>query len=245
MSSMAASMTTTVVGSPYVYLIAQHLDFTGVRLGKNTLHDSDLDFTFRDEPMPARRLSFSVDALSDRGVILPLEDLFNRLDMEKAMSITNSVVAIYGTHVQAEHAIKELQEAGVDMKSLSIAAKVTHTNEHVVGYYDAGDRMKYWDKMGAFWGGFWGLLFGSGFFLIPGLGPILVAGPLVAWTIAGLEGAAVVGGVSAVGAGLVSIGIPKDSVLKYEVALKTDKFLLVVHGTEDPVAKAKNDHCRN
>jgi len=160
--------------------------------------------------------------------------------MEKAMSITNSVVAIYDTHEQAERAIKELQEAGVDMKSLSIAGKDTHTDEHVVGYYNTGDRMKRWGKIGAFWGGFWGLLFGSGMFLIPGLGPILIAGPLVAWIIAGLEGAVVVGGVSALGAGLVSIGIPKDSVLKYEVALKTDKYLLVVHGTEDAVTNAKN-----
>ncbi len=156
------------------------------------------------------------------------------------MSITNSVVAVYDTHAQAEHAIKELHEAGVDMKSLSIAGKDTHTDEHVVGYYNAGDRMKYWGKVGAFWGGFWGLLFGSGLFLIPGVGPILVAGPLVAWIIAGLEGAAVVGGVSAIGAGLVSIGIPKDSVLNYEVALKTDKFLLIVHGAEDAVSKAKS-----
>jgi len=69
---------------------------------------------------------------------------------------------------------------------------------------------------------------------------ILVAGPLVAWIVAGLEGAVVVGGVSAVGAGLVSIGIPKDSVLKYDVALKTDKFLLVIHGTPDAVDKAKD-----
>ena len=162
------------------------------------------------------------------------------LKREKAMSITNSVVAIYDTHEQAERAIKELQEGGVDMKSLSIAGKDTHTDEHVVGYYNTGDRMKRWGKMGAFWGGFWGLLFGSGMFFIPGLGPILVAGPLVAWIIAGLEGAVVVGSVSALGAGLVSIGIPKDSVLKYEVALKTDKYLLVVHGTEDAVDNAKN-----
>jgi uncharacterized membrane protein len=160
--------------------------------------------------------------------------------MEKTMSITNSVVAIYDTHEQAENAIKELQQAGIDMKSLSIAARNTHTDEHVVGYYNAGDRMKYWGKVGAFWGGFWGLLFGSAAFVIPGLGPILVAGPLVAWIVSGLEGAAVVGGVSAVGAGLVSIGIPKDSVLKYEVALKTDKFMLVVHGTPDEVAKAES-----
>jgi uncharacterized membrane protein len=161
-------------------------------------------------------------------------------NMENTMNATNSVVAIYDTHERAEHAIKELQEAGVDMKSLSIAGRDAHTDEHVVGYYNAGDRMKYWGTVGAFWGGFWGLLFGSAAFAIPGLGPILVAGPLVAWIIAGLEGAAVVGGVSAVGAALVSIGIPKDSVLKYEVALKTDKFLLIVHGTPDAVAKARD-----
>jgi len=125
-------------------------------------------------------------------------------------------------------------------KLIEMCIRDRHTDEHVVGYYNAGDRMMRWGKIGAFWGGFWGLLFGSGLFLIPGLGPILVAGPLVAWIIAGLEGAAVVGGVSAVGAGLVSIGIPKDSVLKYEVALKTDKYLLVVHGTEDAVDNAKN-----
>jgi heat induced stress protein YflT len=155
------------------------------------------------------------------------------------MSSVNCVVAICDSHEQAEQAIKELQVAGVDMKSISIAARDTHTDEHVVGYYNAGDRMKYWGKVGAFWGGFWGLLVGSALFAIPGLGPILVAGPLVAWIVAGLEGAAVVGGVSAIGAGLVSIGIPKDSVLKYEVALKTDKFMLLVHGTPEVVAKAK------
>lgn len=156
------------------------------------------------------------------------------------MTPINSVVAIYDTHEQAELAIKRLQEGGVDMKTLSIAARNTHTDEHVVGYYTAGDRMKYWGKVGAFWGGFWGLLFGSAAFAIPGIGPILVAGPLVGWIIAGLEGAAVVGGVSAVGAGLVSIGIPKDSVVKYDMALKTDKYVLIVHGTPDEVTKAKD-----
>jgi uncharacterized membrane protein len=155
------------------------------------------------------------------------------------MSIGDSIVATYDTHEQAEQAIKELQQSGIDMKSLSIAGKDTHTDEHVVGYYNVGDRMKRWGTVGAFWGGFWGLLFGAGMFAIPGLGPILVAGPLVAWIVAGLEGAVVVGGVSAFGAGLVSIGIPKDSAIKYEVALKTDKYLLIVHGTRDAVEKAR------
>ncbi len=156
------------------------------------------------------------------------------------MSAVDSVVAIYPTHQEAERAVKMLQEAGVDMKTLSIAAKDTHTEEHVVGYYNAGDRMKYWGKLGVLWGGFWGLLFGSAMFVLPGLGPILVAGPLVAWIVAGLENAVIVGGVSALGAGLVSIGIPHDSVLQYETALATDKFLLIVHGSFTEVERARN-----
>jgi len=165
--------------------------------------------------------------------------LIDPKNREKAMSATNSVVAVYDSHDQAERAVKALQQAGVDMKSLSIAGRGTHTDEQVVGYYNAGDRMKYWGTVGAFWGGFWGLLFGSALFTIPGIGPVLVAGPLVSWIVAGLEGAVVVGGVSAVGAGLVSIGIPKDSVIKYEAALKTDKFLLIVHGSRDAVYGAR------
>jgi hypothetical protein len=79
-----------------------------------------------------------------------------------------------------------------------------------VGYYNTGDRMKYWGKLGAFWGGFWGLLFGSAFLAIPGIGPVLLAGPLVAWIVGALEGAVLVGGVSAIGAGLYGMGIPKE-----------------------------------
>ena len=84
------------------------------------------------------------------------------------------------------------------------------------------------------------MLFGSAFFVIPGIGPLLVAGPLVAWIVGALEGAVVVGGLTAVGAGLYSIGIPKDSIVNYETAIKTDKYLLLVHGTASDVAKAKD-----
>ena len=156
------------------------------------------------------------------------------------MSKVNSVVAIYHTHTEADQAVKELQRGGVDMHKLSIVGKGYHTDEQVVGYYNTGDRMKYWGKIGAFWGGFWGLLFGSAFFMIPGLGPILAAGPVVAWIVGALEGAVAVGGLSALGAGLYSMGIPKDSIVKYETALKTDQFVLIAHGTAAEVAKAKD-----
>jgi uncharacterized membrane protein len=155
------------------------------------------------------------------------------------MNKNNSIVAIYPSHTSAETAVKELQQSGFDMKKLSIVGRDYHTDEHVVGYYNAGDRMKYWGKLGAFWGGFWGLLFGSAFFFIPGVGPLMLAGPLVGWLVGALEGAVVVGGTSALGAALFSIGIPKDSILQYETALKTDKFVVIAHGSADDVAQAQ------
>ena len=114
-----------------------------------------------------------------------------------------------------------------------------HTEEHPVGYYNTGDRMKYWGKLGAFWGGLWGFLFGAAFFWIPGIGPLVVAGPIVSWIVGALEGAVVVGGVSVLGAALYSIGIPKDSIVKYEAAIKSGKFLLLAHGTMADVSNAR------
>ena len=156
------------------------------------------------------------------------------------MAEHNAVIGIFDSHIKAEASIKELQRAGFDMKKLSIVGKDYHTEEHVVGYYNAGDRMKVWGKLGAFWGGFWGLLFGSALFFVPGIGPLIVFGPLVGWIVAALEGAVVVGGLGALAAALYSIGIPRNSSVKYETALKSDKFLVIAHGSSDEVAKAKS-----
>jgi len=156
------------------------------------------------------------------------------------MSKENVAVAIFNTHIEAENAVKELQKSGFDMMKLSIVGKDYHTEQQVVGYYHTGDRMKYWGKLGAFWGGLWGILFGAAFFWVPGIGPLVVAGPLVSAIIGGLEGAVAVGGLTALGAGLYSLGIPKDSVINYETSIKSDKFLLVVHGSGDEMGKAKD-----
>ncbi len=153
---------------------------------------------------------------------------------------SNAVVGIFDSHVQAETSIKELQLAGFDMKRLSIVGKDYHTEEHVVGFYNSGDRMKLWGKRGAFWGGFWGMLFGSALFVVPGLGPLIVFGPLVGWIIGAMEGAMVVGGFGILAAGLYSIGIPKNSCLQYETAVRSDKFLVIAHGAEAEAAKAKS-----
>ena len=151
----------------------------------------------------------------------------------------DAAIAVYETHAEAEASLKELQRCGFDMKRLSIMGKDFHTEEHVVGYYNSGERMKRWGKTGAFWGGIWGILFGSALFLVPGFGPVVVAGPLVANIIAGLEGAAVLGGLGAIGAGLYGSGIPKDSVVEYEEAVKAGQFVLLIQGTAQEVERAR------
>ena len=151
----------------------------------------------------------------------------------------DSVIATFETHLLAEAAVRKLQHSGFDMTTLSIVGKGYHTDAQVVGYFNAGDRMLYWGANGAFWGGLWTILFGTAVFTVPGFGPLLVAGPMTSWVVAALEGAALTGGLSAIGAALFSVGIPQDSILKYETSLKAGKFLMVVHGTPEDVARAE------
>jgi hypothetical protein len=169
-----------------------------------------------------RHCTASVE-VKDRLTILPPQTREAHMPWHQdtrrdTMAAHNAVVGIYTTHTEAEAAVKALQQAGFNMQKLSIVGKDYHTEEHVIGYYTTGDRMQVWGKRGAFWGGLWGLLW-SGFFIIPGLGPLLVFGPLVSWIIGALEGAVMVGGLSALGAALYSLGIPKDSIVEYETAL--------------------------
>ncbi|HHC79628.1 MAG TPA: DUF1269 domain-containing protein [Flavobacteriia bacterium] len=149
-------------------------------------------------------------------------------------------VAVCKTHTEAEQVVKELQQSGFDMKKLSIVGKDYYEEDKVVGFYNTKDVVKSWGKAGAFWGGIWGLIFGAGFFLIPGIGPVVMAGPIVSSLVGGLEGAVVIGGLSALGGALFSIGIPKDSVLKYEKELKANKYLVIAHGTQEDIDKARN-----
>jgi uncharacterized membrane protein len=154
------------------------------------------------------------------------------------MKKQSSVIAVFKSHNEAEEAVKALEHSGFEMDHLSIVAKDYHAEEQVVGYYNAGDRMMYWGQQGAFWGGLWGMLFGSAFFLIPGIGPLVMAGPIVAWIVAALEGAVVVGGLSALSAAFFSIGIPENTLIEYETAIKAGKFVLIANGTASEISKA-------
>jgi len=149
-------------------------------------------------------------------------------------------VFIFNTHVEAEEAIHVLSRSGIDVKKLSLVGKGYHSEEHPLGFYTTGDKIRSWGGIGAFWGGIWGLLLAPAVFFVPGLGLLAMAGPVVSALVGALEGAVVVGGLSALGAALTQIGLPKDQVIKYETALKADKFMLLIHGSAEDEAKARS-----
>jgi hypothetical protein len=138
------------------------------------------------------------------------------------MDQSDTVVAVFNDHAAAETAIRQLSSAGFGMKKLSVVGKGYHTEEKVVGFYNTGDRIRFWGARGAVWGALWSLFFGGLFITIPVVGPLVMLGYVDAAAILAIENALVVGGLSALGAALFSIGIPKNSVLQYEAAVKAE-----------------------
>lgn len=155
------------------------------------------------------------------------------------MEKDDAVVAVFADHADADAAVKKLASDGFALKHLSVVGKGYHTEETVAGFYNTGDRIRFWGSRGAFWGGMWGLFFGGLFLTIPVVGHVIVLGYLAAAAISALEGAVVAGGLSAIGAAIASIGIPHDSVMRYETAIKADDFLVMAHGNREEVERAR------
>ncbi|HEX8271471.1 MAG TPA: hypothetical protein VF615_02395 [Longimicrobiaceae bacterium] len=150
-----------------------------------------------------------------------------------------AVVGVFASHEAAERAVRELQRAGFAMDRLSIVGRGYHTEDVPVGFFNTGDRVKLWGKYGSFWGTVFGILLAPAFIFIPVVGHLLVLGPLASMLAGAIGGGAVGGGASALAGALYGIGIPKDSVVAYEEAIRADKFLLVAHGTAGEIARAE------
>ena len=112
----------------------------------------------------------------------------------------DTLIAVFADHAAAERAVRALADTSFDLKQISIVGQGYHTEENVLGFYNAGDRVKFWGRRGAFWGGLWGLFFGGVFLMVPVVGQVMVLGYLAATVISAIESAVVVGGLSALGA---------------------------------------------
>lgn len=155
------------------------------------------------------------------------------------MEKPEAVVAVFSDHAAAEAAVRKLNLGGFDIKHLSVVGKGYHVDEQVVGFYNQGDRVRFWGTRGALWGGLWSLFFGGVFLTLPVVGPVIMLGYLAATAVSVIEGAVLVGGMSALAAALYGLGIPKDSVLAYETDIKADAFLVMAHDTPSRIALAK------
>lgn len=147
------------------------------------------------------------------------------------------VTALFGSHEAADGAVRRLGAADVPLAAVSVIGRNDHSDEQPLGYFNVGNRAKFYGKLGAFWGGLAGMLLGSGFFFVPAVGSIMVLGPLASIIVGGLEGAVLAGGVSALVAALTTAGLPRDSVLSYEAALKAGQFLVTVHAHQEQTAR--------
>jgi len=156
------------------------------------------------------------------------------------MSSKNSCIAIFKTHQEAEQAIMALEHAGFDMKRLSIIGKGYEREENVIGYYNGINRVKFWGKRGAFWGGLWGVVFNPAVMCVPGTASLTAGGVLFITLASGLSTAIFTGGLSSLGAALYSIGVPRNSIINYETAVKMEKYLLIVHGTHNEIEQASD-----
>ncbi len=86
----------------------------------------------------------------------------------------------------------------------------------VCTYYNDVDRVSRWGKLGAIWGGAWGLLFGPAFFFLPDLAPAILGGPILIWMVAILDNALISGAAAMLCAGVYNRGLVNQS-----IAIKT------------------------
>jgi hypothetical protein len=154
--------------------------------------------------------------------------------------ITNkyAVVAVCGTHSMAAAVVRELQRAGFDRARLSIYGRNHHEYKYSTGYYNAPDRIRDWWRHGAICGVVAGFLAGWAVFFKPGLALWPVTGTWAGWLTATVLGALSGGFLGAGGAALYSLGIPRNSVTQYGVAMRTGDFAISIHATDEEVARA-------
>ena len=139
----------------------------------------------------------------------------------------SSIFGIVKTHAQAEQIVQGLQSAGFDSSEISVLLP-DNEGKHDIGHVKATkapEGATTGAATGGVTGGVLGLLAGIGALAIPGVGPFIAAGPIMA----ALSGAAIGATTGGVVGGLIGLGIPEIEAKRYEDKLKSGNYLLAVH----------------
>jgi len=151
----------------------------------------------------------------------------------------NALVVACFSSAEAYAAVSRLIESGYAADKISAVARCHSAVREASACYNLGGRVEGWGKEGKAWAGLWRALSGQGIFVLPDLGPIFVAGPLVEWAIKALKNIGIFNGLNAVGAALYGIGVSRIVVPEIEASLEAQVFLVVVSGSADDVNLAR------
>ena len=154
-----------------------------------------------------------------------------------------SVFGIVKTHPEAEQIVEGLQDAGFPVSEISVLLP-DNEGKHDIGHVKATkapEGATTGATTGGVTGGVLGLLAGIGALAIPGVGPFIAAGPIMA----ALSGAAVGATTGGVVGGLIGLGIPEIEAKRYEGKLKSGNYLIAVHASDDDQEDRAKEVFRN
>ncbi|MFK2826084.1 general stress protein [Bacillus sp. B190/17] len=136
------------------------------------------------------------------------------------------IVGVYDTQMDAVEAIEDLKRKGYRTDEISVISKDREDVEYVEDTTDtkAEEGAAAGAATGGILGGLAGVAAGAGALAIPGIGPIIAAGPIVA----GLTGAAAGAGVGGLTGALIGMGIPEEDAERYNEYVKEGKMLVLV-----------------
>lgn len=143
------------------------------------------------------------------------------------MSSKKAVIGLVATYAQAERIVADLQTAGFASNDISVLLPDTQGTRDFAHEKNtkAPEGSAVGASAGGLLGGTLGLLAGIGSLAIPGLGPLIAAGPIMAALSGGAAGAAL----GALTGALVGLGIPEIEAKQYESKIKGGNILISVH----------------
>lgn len=148
------------------------------------------------------------------------------------------VLAVFQNEAAAQSALDSLITRDFPLDRMSVLGRASASGDDPLGIYypTAGERIRGWGKMGAFWGGLFGLLGGAaGMFMLPGVGLMVALGPLAEALVTTAAGAGIGGGVMMGGAALSHIaqaihrmGVPEDRIEALQDHLREGHYLVML-----------------
>ncbi|MBC7603651.1 MAG: DUF1269 domain-containing protein [Ramlibacter sp.] len=147
-------------------------------------------------------------------------------------------MTVFSHPSQLERAARTLQLAGIDAHRISIIGRCGMGDREIVGLLNDGGTCRVCGPSAPIWERLVAVLAGTSMMFVPGLGPVIVMGPLAKALWRTLREAPKIDRVSALGGALMALGMPAASVASHESALLAGQYILVVYGSRDDANKA-------